>query len=138
MAVSALGGCAGDLVTVTLPDGAGAAACQALGPLWPAAVSGRPPNRMSVDSAAARAYGAPAIVAICGYPAPAPALLECIDVDGVDWLVQRRSDGVQFTTYGREPAMDVLVPAAYAPEPLLLPAFAPAARSLPETGQRCR
>ncbi|MBK8469948.1 MAG: DUF3515 family protein [Actinomycetales bacterium] len=138
IAVSALGGCAGDTVTVTLPDGAQRAACQALGPRWPDAVSGRPPTGMSVDSAAARAYGAPAIIAICGYPAPAPGLLECLDVDGVDWLVQRRSDGVQFTTYGRDPAMDVLVPAAYAPEPLLLPAFSSAARSLPETGQRCR
>ncbi len=93
---------------------------------------------MSVESAAARAWGEPAIVAICGYPAAAPSTVECLAVDGVDWLIQRRSDGVQFTTYGRSPAMDVLVPAAYSPEPLLLPAFGPAARSLPETGRRCQ
>ena len=93
---------------------------------------------MSVDSPAARAWGDPAIVAVCGYEPPGPSTLECVAVDGVDWIVQRRSDGVQFTTYGRSPAMDVLVPAAYAPEPLQLPAFSAAARSLPETGRHCQ
>ena len=76
-------------------------------------------------------------MAICGYPPPAPSTLECLAVDGVDWLIQPRSDGVQFTTYGRSPAMDVLVPDRYAPQPLLLPAFTAAARSLPPTGRQC-
>ena len=101
-------------------------------------MSSQPARAVSVQSPAARAWGNPAVIAICGYDAPAPSTLECLSVDGVDWLVQRRSDGVQFTTYGRSPAMDVLVPAAYAPEPLLLPAFGAAARSLPETGRHCQ
>ena len=32
------------------------------------------------------------------------------------------SDGASATTYGRDPAIEVLIPKAYAPEPLLLPA----------------
>ncbi len=132
----ALGACS-RAVEVALPDAAGGPACQGLADRWPASVSGLSARPVSVDSAAARAWGDPAVVAICGYPAPGPSTLECLSVDGIDWLVQRRSNGVQFTTYGRSPALDVLVPSAYAPEPLLLPAFGDAARSLPQTGRHC-
>lgn len=125
-------------VAVTLPTGAADPACQALKGLWPSAVGSLKPRQVSVDSPAARAWGDPAVVAICGYEPPGPSTLECVAVDGVDWLIRRRSDGVQFTTYGRSPAMDVLIPAAYAPEPLLLPAFSAAARSLPDTGRHCQ
>ena len=125
-------------MVVALPAGADSTPCQALTAHWPSLVSSQPARAVSVQSPAARAWGNPAVIAICGYDAPAPSTLECLSVDGVDWLVQRRSDGVQFTTYGRSPAMDVLVPAAYAPEPLLLPAFGAAARSLPETGRHCQ
>ncbi len=125
-------------VAVTLPTGAASPSCQSLSGLWPSTVGSLKPRPVSVDSPAARAWGDPAIVAVCGYEPPGPSTLECVAVDGVDWIVQRRSDGVQFTTYGRLPAMDVLVPAAYAPEPLLLPAFSAAARSLPETGRHCQ
>jgi hypothetical protein len=45
---------------------------------------------------------------------------------------------VRFTTFGREPAIEVLVPHAYKPEPLLLPAFGPAAKALPTNGRTCR
>jgi hypothetical protein len=129
--------CSAAAVAVTLPEGAADPACAALAETWPHDVSGRQPRPLTVDSPAARAWGDPPIVAICGYPPPGPSTLECLAVDGVDWLIQRRSDGVQFTTYGRAPALDVLIPAAYAPEPLLLPAFGPAARALPQTGSHC-
>ena len=125
-------------VPLALPAGASSAPCQALEPWWPSQVGSLTARAVSVQSPAARAWGDPAIVAICGYDPPAPSTLECVSVDGVDWLVQARSDGVQFTTYGRAPAMDVLIPARYAPQPLLLPAFGAAARTLPETGRHCQ
>ena len=132
-----LASCSTPAVSVTLPDRAGDSACAALAEHWPADISGMAARQVSVTSPAARAWGDPAIVAICGYPPPGPSTAECVSVDGVDWVIQRRSDGVQFTTYGRSPAMDVLIPSRYAPEPLLLPAFGPAARALPETGRHC-
>ena len=58
-------------------------------------------------------------------------------VDGVDWVVRELTDGTAATTFGREPAIEVLVPQEHGPVPLLLPAFAAAARSLPETGRHC-
>jgi hypothetical protein len=85
----------------------------------------------------ARAWGDPAIIATCGWPALGPTTDECLEVDGVHWVVEQLSDGAKFTTYGRDPAIEVLVPAAYAPEPLLLPAFRAAARALPDNGRRC-
>jgi hypothetical protein len=45
---------------------------------------------------------------------------------------------VRFTTFGRTPAIEVLVPDAYTPEPLLLPAFTAAARAIPQGTHRCR
>ena len=87
------------------------------------------------DSAAA--WGEPAIVARCGLAPPAPTADLCIHVDGVDWISHRLSDGYAFTTYGRTPALEVLVPDRYAPGPLLLPAFDGAAAALPGTGHTC-
>jgi hypothetical protein len=56
----------------------------------------------------------------------------------VGWIPERLSDGTRFTSFGTEPAVEVLVPRAYAPEGLLLPVFGPAARALPRNGLACR
>ena len=64
--------------------------------------------------------------------------VECLEVDGVGWIPQELSDGIRFTSFGTEPALEVLVPSSYAPEGLLLPAFSDAARALPSNGLACR
>ena len=86
---------------------------------------------------AVRAWGDPAVIARCGLPEPGPTTDECLGVSGVDWVAHRLSDGVRFTTFGRSPAIEVLVPSAYAPEPLLLPAFAKAAAAIPQGSRHC-
>ena len=45
--------------------------------------------------------------------------------------------GAAFATYGTDPAIEVLVPSAYAPEPMLLTDFTTVAKSLPRTERRC-
>lgn len=85
----------------------------------------------------ARAWGDPAIIATCGWPALGPTSEQCLEVSGVDWVVSPLSDGTKFTTFGTDPAIEVLVPKAYAPEPLVLPAFGPAAQALPTNGRHC-
>lgn len=104
---------------------------------WPETLGGsaRVDSRPSHPSIAA--WGDPAIIARCGLPAPAPTVDSCVDVNGVDWVVRELTDGSAAVTYGREPALEVLVPKAYGPVPLLLPALAPAAQALPETGRHC-
>jgi hypothetical protein len=135
-----LSGC-GSGVEVTPP--AHQAACEAATAQWPKTVAGKDSRAVDVSGQGTResdaaAWGDPAIIATCGWPAAAPTTQECLDVDGVYWVVEQLSDGVRFTTFGRDPAIEVLVPHAYAPEPLLLPAFGPAVKALPENGRACR
>jgi hypothetical protein len=110
-------------------------ACDAIG--WPSTVAGQDMTSTSPLSPRAAAWGDPAVIATCGWPALGPTDKECLDVDGVYWVVESLSDGVKFTTFGRDPAIEVLVPDAYKPEPLLLPAFGPAAKELPTNGRSC-
>jgi len=85
-----------------------------------------------------RAWGDPAIIARCGLAPIGPTTDPCLDVSGVDWVAHRLTNGVRFTTYGRTPAIEVLVPSAYQPEPLLLPAFGKAAASIRQGRQHCQ
>ena len=90
----------------------------------------------AVDAPAAQRD--PAVIARCGVAALGPTDTECLVVDGVGWIPQELSDGTKFTSFGTDPAVEVLVPGTYAPEPLLLPVFAPVAKALPTNGLACR
>lgn len=137
VAVLLLAGCA---PTVPLDPAADAAspAC--------AEVSVRLPD--AIDDLAARhtnaqatgAWGEPARVILrCGVPAPGPtSTLACVTVEGVDWL-RDDSDAPNyvFTTYGREPAVEVIVDSDAASGLDALTAVADAVGRLPVTGE-CR
>lgn len=128
-----LSGCS-SAVEVTVPGAA--AGCGDLS--WPTQVSGLEPRDTDPDDPAVAAWGDPAVVARCGVAAPGPTDVECVEVDGVGWIPDPLSDGTRFTSFGTEPAVEVLVPSRYDPAPLLLPAFSAAARSLPRNGLECR
>jgi len=131
-----LPGCS-SAVEVSVPAQAGSAACLAVAKRWPATVGGRQPVATTSNSPAVRAWGDPAVIARCGLAPIGPSTDDCVRVSGIDWVAKRLSDGASFTTYGRSPAIEVLVPAAYAPEPLLLPAFTAAAQQIPQGSRRC-
>ncbi len=124
-------------VEVALPPRAGDPSCLVAGTRWPAAVGPLSPVPVTPAAPAVRAWGDPAVIARCGVAPLGPTPADCISVDGVDWVAEPLSDGTRFTTYGRDPAIEVLVPRRYAPEPLQLPVFTDAARALPENGRRC-
>lgn len=132
-----LSGCS-SAVEVSVPSGGSSTACRAAGALWPDDVSGLARVDTDPRSVAVAAWGDPAVVARCGVGAVGPTEVECVEVDGVGWIPEELSDGVRFTSFGTDPALEVLVPDRYAPEPLLLPVFAPAAKALPPNGLRCR
>ena len=90
-----------------------------------------------VGARSATAWGSPAIIARCGLAPQPPSADQCIDVSGTDWVVQPLTDGTRLTSYGTDPAIEVLVPERYAPAPLRVGVFADAVRSLPSTGRRC-
>lgn len=67
--------------------------------------------RRETDAQATAAWGNPAAILLrCGVPVPGPSTLQCATVGGVDWL-RDDSDAPNyiFTTYGRDPAVEVIV-----------------------------
>lgn len=104
-----LSGCA---QTVVLDPAKGAAdpACAPVMVRLPESVGGH--DQRKTDAQATSAWGTPAVVLLrCGVPSPAPtATLPCFTVDGVDWLRDESADpNFVFTTYGRTPAIEVVI-----------------------------
>ncbi|MEP6482365.1 MAG: DUF3515 domain-containing protein [Rhodoglobus sp.] len=69
------------------------------------------PSR-ETDAQGTAAWGSPtAVVLHCGVPVPAPtATLPCLTVEGVDWLSDDKNTNRSiFTTYGRDPAVEVVI-----------------------------
>jgi hypothetical protein len=66
----------------------------------------------NTNAQATGAWGSPADVLLyCGVPVPDPtATLSCVTVDGIDWLRDPADDpSFTFTTYGRDPAISVVI-----------------------------
>jgi uncharacterized protein DUF3515 len=115
MALAAIGvaaaltsACGGDSIEAAA-DG-GSPACSALVARLPDSVLDR--DRRSLDVAGAARWGDPAVVLRCGVPAPGPTTEHCMTVDDVDWVLVDDRHDFRFLTYGREPAVEVTVPAA--------------------------
>ena len=125
-------------IEVVAPAEAGSRACRSAAAHWPKTVGGQPLRPTSSSSDAVRAWGDPAIIARCGLAPIGPTTDQCLSVSGVDWVAHQLTDGVRFTTYGRSPAIEILVPSAYQPEPLLLPAFGAAASAIQQGERRCQ
>jgi hypothetical protein len=129
----------GDAPVRAVPFGASdSPACQRVADHWPERVGDLEPRVTAVQSRGVAAWGDPPVVARCGKAPPGPTEDPCIEVDGVDWVATTLDDGgTMFTTYGRSPAVEVLVPAEYDTAPLRLPAFTGAAAQVEQTLGRC-
>ncbi len=111
-------------------------ACATLAARLPPTLGALQRRATSSSSAGVAAWGDPAIIWLCGVPQPGPSP-NCLDVSGVDWIFTQLSDGTAFTTFGRDPAVQVLVPKAYAPEPLRLPPLSAVVAAVPQGPHRC-
>jgi hypothetical protein len=94
------------------------------------------------DAQATGAWGSPAAVLLtCGITTPAVSDLPCYTVDGVDWLIKSTGKGGKnavYTTYGREPGVQVVVDTEAVPSSSnVLFDLASAVGSLPQ-GLRCQ
>ena len=136
-AALAVAGCGDGSVRAVPFEATDSPACQDVAENWPTTVGPYEPRVTAVQTTGVAAWGDPAIVARCGKVPPGPTTETCLDINGVDWVVTELDDGTMFTTYGRDPAIEVLVPDAYETSPLLLPAFGPAAEQVPQTLGRC-
>jgi hypothetical protein len=109
VAVGLLTGCA-PTVHVAPAAHATNAKCADVSVRLPATVSTLPERQ--TDGQGTGAWGNPADILLqCGVPVPDPtSTLECVTVDGIDWLVNDKYAPVYvFTTYGRNPAVTVKV-----------------------------
>ncbi|WP_152909617.1 DUF3515 family protein [Pseudactinotalea sp. HY158] len=80
----------------------------------------------STTSQSSRAWGDPPITMRCGVTPPGPTTDRCLPITSgdvtVDWIMTEIGDesvaenSWQFTTFGREPAIQVVVPVNYAGE----------------------
>ena len=111
--------------TVRVPAGEAAA-----DPVCADIVLGAPPQVLGMDRVETSSQGTVAwgegedtVVMRCGVTPPGPTTDQCTtlaDENGteVDWIVREGEDDTfLYTTYGREPAIDVSVPRAAAPDP---------------------
>ena len=122
-AVAVLGGCAD---AVNVPPGPHAAdpTCGEVLQLLPGELAGG--EERSITSQATAAWGEPPVTLRCGIEVPGPSTERCITVESgetsVDWLALEGDDEMipehaqldsgswTFITYGRVPAVEVVVP----------------------------
>ena len=101
-------------------------------------------ERQSTTSQATDAWGDDyPIVARCGVDVPPPSTDPCVTIEttgyGVDWIVREEEDHWVATTYGRNPAVEALIPKIRADAAVddLLAALTPPASLAPTTGRAC-
>ena len=129
-------GCS-DRVNAKTPPGADDPACTQLAAALPKTLLKQDRRATDPTSPALAAWGDPAIILRCGVEPPGPTTDQCTTVNGVDWVARALTDGYDFTTYGRTPAIQVLVPKHYAPETFALTGLASAVAGIPQGEHRC-
>ncbi|MDT0157025.1 DUF3515 family protein [Microbacterium sp. ARD32] len=105
----ALSGCSSTVALEPAQD-ANNPACAEVSVRLPDAIGDLP--RRWTDAQATAAYGDPtAVIVACGVEVPGPtAELQCVTLDGVDWLVDDTlRPKMRMTSYGRDPAVQVFV-----------------------------
>lgn len=121
-----LAGCASDVVLEPAPY-ASAEVCAEVLLTAPRALAGA--ERRTTTSQASLAWGDPPITLRCGIPPLPPVTERCVTITdgdglGIDWIVHEddpagstSEDGrgrFAFTTWGRVPAVEVIIPVEYA------------------------
>lgn len=94
-------------------------------------------DRRTTTSQATAAWGNPsAAVLRCGVPVPGPTTQRCVTVNGVDWVAIQEGKTWRLITYGREPAIELLLDTSRAPSSSVLVDLAGPVSSLPQS-RRC-
>ena len=91
------------------------------------------------DAQATAAWGEPTVALLyCGVPVPEVSDIDCIDYQGVFWLREVVDAGYAFTTYGRDPALRIVIDDEIVGGPgVALDEITSAVSYLPENGRVC-
>ena len=119
-------------------------ACDALVKALPDRVSDQDRREISGNPLAV-AWGDPAIVLRCGVPEPAGyhKFASCQTVNDLDWFVPDETSDDQgldvvLTTLGREPRVEIVVPAQYRPPVAAMVDVGDAVKAHTDVVRRCR
>ncbi len=139
LAAAALGlgltGCTNAVAMQPAPS-ANAAACAAAQVRLPDTVSSTLTLRNTTAQATA-AWGSPsAVLYHCGVPVPTVSDLPCFAKGSVDWIRDDRGGQIVYTTFGRSPAVQVVIDTTKATDSVLQD-IGPAVETLPRDGHRC-
>lgn len=125
-----MSGCAG---TVDVDPGTNAAdpACATVMQSLPDELGGSQKRQTSSQGTAA--WGDPSSVILrCGVTPPGPTTTPCVSVDKTDWLSKDEGDHWRFTTFGRTPAVEVLIDQKHASGQAAITELSHAVSSLPQ------
>ena len=110
VATTLLTGCA-QAVPLSAADDANNPACADVTVRLPEVVAEKPQRETAAQ--ATGAWGDPAAVILhCGVAVPGPTTDACISLNGVDWIAdesEAADDTYRYTTYGRDPAIEVVI-----------------------------
>ena len=134
LALTALTACA-PIVALDPAQDATNPDCATVSVRLPKSVAGEP--RRETNAQATAAWGNPASILLhCGVTVPGPSTLVCVTLRGVDWLYDPSgAPNYAFTTFGRDPATEVIVNGDQASGTNALVDLAPAIGSIPATRQ---
>jgi hypothetical protein len=133
--VVGLTGCT-DAVAMQAAPSANAAACAGAQVRLPATLNGTLPLR-NTSAQATAAWGSPAAVLYhCGVAVPTVSDLPCFAQGSVDWIRDARGQNVVYTTFGRSPAVQVVIDTKRATADALQD-LGDAVSTLPKDGHRC-
>ena len=129
-----LSGCTDPVVVDAAPHAADPA-CAEVMLRMPQTLTGA--EERTTSSQATEAWGSPAIAILrCGVTPPQPTTDTCVSVNGVDWIsVPTKSSMWRFVSYGRTPAVEVLVDREKIPGATVLAEVSKPVSALPQHNQ---
>ena len=131
LAGAALTACA-PVVDVTAAKDAANPACAPMMVALPDAIGDA--GLRKTNSQATAAWGDPSRVILrCGVNVPGPTTDRCVSVNGVDWVIKEGDPVWTLTTYGREPATEILMDPDKISSATVLADLSAAAGKIPST-----
>jgi hypothetical protein len=126
--------CSAAAVTVQPAPDAANPACAPMMVALPQFVADQP--KRETTSQATAAWGNPSQVILrCGVAVPGPTTDQCVTVNGVDWVLRQQDKTWTATTYGRNPATELVFDPEQVAESTILADMAGAAAKIPQTSK---
>jgi hypothetical protein len=136
VAALALSGCAAGPVALTAAENAADPRCADISVRLPEVIDEL--EQRETNAQATSAWGDPAAILLrCGLEPVAASPLPCVQVEDVFWLREGEEGTVTFTTFGREPAVQVVVDREQTTPGLVLFELRAVLSYTDATGQEC-